>query len=98
MTAPIARLLLVSRPDPRPTMSTTALDDALDAEASSLALPGGTLLVQAGEKPSALYRLVAGRLAEVEHITGDGNRLTAVHRPGALIGAAQILGDSVYRT
>ena len=79
-------------------MPTTALEDALDTEAIPLALPGGTALIQAGESPTALYRLVAGRLAEVEHITGDGNRLTAVHRPGALIGAAQILGDRLYRT
>jgi NTE family protein len=79
-------------------MPTTALDDALDSEAMSLDLPGGTALVVAGERAQALYRLVAGRLAEVEPLSGYGERMTAVHRPGALIGAAQILGDGVYRT
>ena len=63
-----------------------------------MALPGGTALVEAGEPATALYRLVAGRLAEVEQVTGDGQRLTAVHRPAAVIGAAQILSDEPYRT
>src|SRR5271165_5289443 len=79
-------------------MPSTALDDALDVDASWMALPGGTPLVEAGEPASALYRLVAGRLAEVEQVTGDGQRLTAVHRPGAVVGAAQILSDEPYRT
>ena len=79
-------------------MPPTALDDALDTEALSLALPGGVALVKAGEPATELYRLVAGRLAEVEQVTGDGQRLTAVHRPGAVIGAAQILSDEPYRT
>ncbi len=79
-------------------MTTSALDDVLDTEAIALALPGGEALVKASEKPDALYRLVAGRLAEIEHISGDGNRVVAIHRPGALIGPAQILGASVYST
>lgn len=79
-------------------MPPTALDDALDKDASWMALPGGTPLIQAGEPASALYRLIAGRLAEVEQVTGDGERLTAVHRPGALLGAAQILSDEPFRT
>jgi NTE family protein len=79
-------------------MPTTALDEALDADASWMALPGGVALVEAGEPASALYHLVAGRLAEVEKVTGDGARLTAVHRPGSVIGAAAILSDQPYRT
>lgn len=79
-------------------MPSNALDDALDDDAAALALPGGTVLVKAGEPATALYRLVAGRLAEVEQLTGDGERVIAVHRPGAVIGAAQILGDAVYGT
>ena len=79
-------------------MPSNALDDALDADASWIALPGGTPLVEAGEPASALYKLVAGRLAEVETATGEGERVTAVHRPGAVIGAAAILGDQPYRT
>lgn len=79
-------------------MPLTALDDALDADASWMALPGGTPLFEAGEPASALYRLVAGRLAEVEKVTDDGERLAAVHRPGAVIGAAPILSDEPYGT
>jgi NTE family protein len=79
-------------------MPSTALDDALDEEATWMALPGGAPLVEAGEPATALYRLVAGRLAEVETVTGAGDKLTAVHRPGAVIGAAQILGDEPFRT
>ena len=56
-------------------MTTSALDDVLDTEAIALALPGGEALVKASEKPDALYRLVAGRLAEIEHISGDGNSI-----------------------
>ena len=79
-------------------MPSTALDDALDVDSSWMALPGGTPLVEAGEPASALYRLVAGRLAEVETVTGDAARVTAIHRPGAIIGAAAILADEPYRT
>jgi NTE family protein len=79
-------------------MPSTALDDALDADGSWMALPGGTPLVEAGEPASALYRLVAGRLAEVEKVTENGERLTAVHRPGAVIGASQLLSDEPFRT
>jgi NTE family protein len=79
-------------------MPSTALDDALDADASWIALPGGVALVEAGEPASGLYRLVAGRLAEVETVTGDAERVTAVHRPGALIGAAAILSDQPSKT
>ena len=74
-------------------MPTNALDDALDTEAVALTLPGGAPLVLPGEPPQALYRLVAGRLAEIERVTDDGERIVAVHRPGAVIGAAQILAD-----
>lgn len=79
-------------------MPSNALDDAFATEASLMALPGGTALVSAGETVKALYRLAAGRLAEVEPLAGGGGRLLTVHRPGALIGGAQILGDGHYRT
>ena len=79
-------------------MASNALDDAFAAEASSMDLPGGTPLVSAGATVQALYRLTAGRLAEVEPVAGGGGRLLAVHRPGALIGGAQLLGDGLCRT
>ncbi|MFI4933941.1 MAG: patatin-like phospholipase family protein [Caulobacterales bacterium] len=75
-----------------------ALDDAFASEASLMALPGGTPLVLAGETVQALFRLTAGRLAEVEPMAEGGGRLLTVHRPGALIGGAQLLGDGRYRT
>lgn len=79
-------------------MPTKALDDAFAAEGSLMALPGGALLVDAGEAVQALYRLTAGRLAEVEPTVEGGGRLLTVHRPGALIGGAQLLGDGQHRT
>jgi NTE family protein len=79
-------------------MSTTALDDAFETEGAPLALAGGGPLVLAGERATHLYRLRAGRLAEVEAGSGHGERVSAVHRPGAVIGAAQILTGSVFRT
>jgi NTE family protein len=79
-------------------MSSHALDEAFAAEAALMALPGGTPLVQAGETVQALYRLTAGRLAEVEPLAEGGGRLLTVHRPGALIGGAQLLGDGRFAT
>ena len=79
-------------------MPSNALDEAFAAEAALMALPGGTPLVSAGETVQALYRLTAGRLAEVEPLAGGGGRLLTVHRPGALIGGAQLLGDGRFRT
>ncbi|WP_421934862.1 patatin-like phospholipase family protein [Phenylobacterium sp.] len=79
-------------------MPTQALDDAFAAEGSALLLPGGALLADAGEAVAALYRLTAGRLAEVEPAVEGGGRLLTVHRPGALIGGAQLLGDGLHHT
>jgi NTE family protein len=79
-------------------MPSNALDEAFAAEASLMELPGGTPLVSAGETVQALYRLTAGRLAEVEPLAGGGGRLLTVLRPGALIGGAQLLGDGRHRT
>lgn len=79
-------------------MTATAIDDALDVESVGLALPGGSHLIKAGEPVEALYRLVAGRLTEVEATADGGERVVAVHRPGAIIGGAQLLGDRVSQT
>ncbi|MEO8113482.1 MAG: patatin-like phospholipase family protein [Phenylobacterium sp.] len=79
-------------------MPPRALDAAFAAEGAALALPGGTPLVVAGETVQALYRLSAGRLTEMEPMEGGVGRVTTVHRPGALIGGAQLLGDGRYRT
>jgi len=79
-------------------MPPSALDDAFAAEATLMELPGGVSLIRAGEAVQALYRLTAGRLAEVEPLAEGGGRLLAVHRPGALIGGAQLLGDGLHHT
>ncbi len=80
-------------------MPPEALEDAFAAEASLMSLAGGTQLVAAGETAQALYRLTVGRLAEVEPTAGGGGgRLLTVHRPGALIGGAQLLGDGRHAT
>ncbi len=79
-------------------MPPNALDEAFAAEASSLVLPGGTSLAEVGDAVQALCRLTAGRLAEFEPTTEGGGRLVAVHRPGDLIGGAQLLGDGRHHT
>lgn len=79
-------------------MPPDTLDDAFTSEASLIALPGGASLAVAGEPVVALHRLTVGRLAEVEPMSGGGGRLVAIHRPGALIGGAQLLGDGIHRT
>jgi NTE family protein len=79
-------------------MTTNALDEVFDTEASSMKLRGGDALAHAGDSVEALYRLTAGRLAEVEPSAEGGGRLETLHRPGALIGGAQLLGDGRFRT
>lgn len=79
-------------------MPPNALDEAFAVEASLMELPGGAPLAQAGETVQALYRLTAGRLAEVEPMAEGGGRLLTVHRPGALIGGAQLLGNGRFQT
>ncbi|MFI4973920.1 MAG: patatin-like phospholipase family protein [Caulobacterales bacterium] len=79
-------------------MPPNALDEAFATGASLMELPGGTPLASVGGTVQALYRLTAGRLAEVEPMAEGGGRLLTVHRPGALIGGAQLLGDGRYRT
>lgn len=76
----------------------SALDDVFEMEASALMLPGGATLIKAGEPPKALYRLTAGRLGEIDAASEGRGRLLAVHRPGALIGGAQLLGDPTSRS
>lgn len=79
-------------------MPSSALTEAFEVDGATLALAGGVTLVKAGECPDALYRLVAGRIAEVEPMEAGGERMVAIHRPGALIGGAQMLTDAAYAT
>jgi NTE family protein len=76
----------------------SAVDDVFAKEATLMPLPGGSPLVKAGETVAGLYRLVAGRLGEVEPMVQGGGRLVTIHRPVALIGGAQLLGDGFHRT
>ena len=75
-----------------------ALDRLFDTEGRAFALPGGETLAAAGEPLQGLYRLDAGRLAEVDTAAPGGFRITAVHRPGALIGAARLLDNEPHET
>ena len=75
-----------------------ALDRLFETEGRALALPGGETLAAAGEPVQGLYRLDAGRIAEVDTAAPGGFRITAVHRPGALIGAARLLDDAPSTT
>lgn len=79
-------------------MPPSAVDDVFAKEATLMALPGGTPLVKAGGTVAGLYRLVAGRLGELEPMVQGGGRLVTIHRPVALIGGAQLLGDGYHRT
>jgi len=76
----------------------TALDRLFETEGRAFALPGGETLAAAGEPVLGLYRLDAGRMAEVDTAAPGGFRITAVHRPGALLGAARLLDDSAHDT
>ena len=75
-----------------------ALDRLFETEGRAFALPGGETLVAAGEPVLGLYRLDAGRMAEVDTAAPGGFRITAIHRPGALLGAARLLDDEPHDT
>ena len=76
----------------------SALDRLFETEGVAFALPGGETLAMAGEPVLGLYRLDAGRVAEVDTAAPGGFRITAVHRPGDLLGAARLLDDSAHDT
>jgi NTE family protein len=61
-------------------------------------LRGGEVLARPGQPVDALYRLEAGRIAELEPAAEGGSSLVAVHRPGAVFGGAEALGDGVHHT
>ncbi len=68
-----------------------ALDRLFESEGRAFALPGGETLAMAGEAVAGLYRLDAGRIARVDTEGPGGFRISAVHRPGELIGAGRLL-------
>ncbi|MDE2356388.1 MAG: cyclic nucleotide-binding domain-containing protein, partial [Alphaproteobacteria bacterium] len=61
-------------------------------------LRGGEALARAGQPLRGLFRLEAGRIAELTAEGPNSARLVAVHRPGAVIGGVEALGDGVHRT
>jgi NTE family protein len=61
-------------------------------------LRGGEALARPGQPVDALYRLEAGRIAELRPTPDGPSRLLAVHRPGALFGGVEALGDGVHHT
>jgi len=75
-------------------MPINALDAVFAQEGTALALPGGAVLIAAGETTPALYRVTAGRLAEIEAMAEGGGKVLGIHRPGDLIGGGQLLGGA----
>jgi NTE family protein len=61
-------------------------------------LRGGEALAQPGQPVDALYRLEAGRIAELKPNAEGGSSLLALHRPGAVLGGAEALGDGIHHT
>jgi NTE family protein len=61
-------------------------------------LRGGEALARPGQPVDALYRLEAGRIAELRPLPEGGSSLLALHRPGAVLGGAEALGDGIHRT
>jgi NTE family protein len=61
-------------------------------------LRGGEALARPGQAVDALYRLEAGRIGELKPAADGASRLVAIHRPGALFGGVEILGDGVHHT
>jgi NTE family protein len=60
-------------------------------------LRGGEALALPGQPVDALYRLQAGRIAELKPLAEGGSSPLALHRPGAVLGAAEALGDGIHR-
>ena len=77
-------------------MSQTGLDALFNAQGNVLRIAGGEPLVRAGDPSANLYRLEAGRIAAVDD-DGDGvGAVLAIHRPGAIIGGAEILSGDLH--
>jgi NTE family protein len=79
-------------------MAEDALARVLNRAGPAFALRGGEALARPGQPIDGLYRLEAGRIAELKPGPDGVSRLLAVHRPGAMLGAVEALGDGVHHT
>jgi NTE family protein len=72
------------------------LDRHFGHGAARISLRGGEALARTGQPVGGLYRLEAGRIAELKPAAGGASHLIAVHRPGALLGGSEALGDGKH--
>jgi NTE family protein len=79
-------------------MAEDALARVFNRAGPTFTLRGGEALARPGQPIDALYRLEAGRIAELRPCVDGASRLVAVHRPGAMLGGVEALGDGVHRT
>ena len=79
-------------------MAEDALARVFNRAGPTFTLRGGEALARPGQPIDALYRLEAGRIAEFRPCVDGASRLVAVHRPGAMLGGVEALGDGVHRT
>ncbi|MBV8681755.1 MAG: patatin-like phospholipase family protein [Caulobacteraceae bacterium] len=79
-------------------MAEDALARVFNRAGPTFTLKGGEALARPGQPIDALYRLEAGRIAELKPGPDGTSRLVAVHRPGAMLGGVEALGDGVHRT
>ena len=78
--------------------TTDALDRFFGRGAPTISLRGGEALARIGQPVGGLYRLEAGRIAELKPAPNGAPELVAVHRPGALLGAVEALDDGVHHS
>jgi NTE family protein len=79
-------------------MSEDYLSRVFQRAGPTFTLRGGEALARPGQPVDALYRLEAGRIAELRPLPEGGSSLLALHRPGAMLGGVEALGDGVHHT
>ena len=75
-----------------------ALGRVFGRSAATIHLRGGEALARIGQPVEGLYRLEAGRIAELKLAPNGAPEMVAVHRPGALLGALETLNDGVHHS
>jgi NTE family protein len=78
--------------------TTDALDRFFGRGAPRIGLRGGEALARIGQPVEGLYRLEAGRVAEMKPAPNGSSQVVAVHRPGALIGGLEALDDGIHHS
>jgi NTE family protein len=74
------------------------LDRYFGHGAPKITLRGGEALARIGQPLSGLYRLQAGRIGELKPTSNGASQVLAVHRPGALLGGSEALGDGKHHS